>query len=224
MMTTRDEILAKARQFGWTVSEVHRTRSNGELTVKSATLVRQGSPSLSLTFNHQGTIRTAEFIELDWLGQAKKPAAILTDKKTKVLARLPHPWTRFMDMHSGGRTKEGSYQYIYIQAAEDQAKVIFYNRFGHNPERITCTCCGEDYSISQSESLEQATGYERGCKSTEEGYVEVQDDGGFSYQKYTDLTTYMTEHQGVDTLFIADDEISDHQRVGSVPTEGWVWS
>lgn len=75
-------------------------------------------------------------------------------------------WTRFMDMHSGGGTKEPPYEYIYIEAPENEAKVIFYNRFGHNPERVSCTCCGDDYSISEEKSLEQATAYERNCDSS----------------------------------------------------------
>ena len=37
------------------------------------------------------------------------------------------PWTRFMDMHSGGGTKEKPFEYIYIQAPEKEAKVIFYD-------------------------------------------------------------------------------------------------
>ena len=71
-------------------------------------------------------------------------------------------WTRFMDMHSGGSLKE-KWQYIYIEADEKEAKIIFYNRFGHNPERVTCTCCGDDYSISSKDDLHQLTGYDRGC-------------------------------------------------------------
>ena len=63
-------------------------------------------------------------------------------------------WTKFMDMNSGGDLKE-KWQYIYIEAPAEKAKIVFYNRFGHNPERITCTCCGEDYSISEGESIEQ---------------------------------------------------------------------
>lgn len=73
-------------------------------------------------------------------------------------------WTQFMDMHSGGDIKEPPYNYIYIQASEEEAKVIFYNRFGHNPEDIACDCCGENYSISEGENIEQVTGYERGCE------------------------------------------------------------
>lgn len=73
-------------------------------------------------------------------------------------------WTRFMDMHSGGGLKEYPYEYIYIEAPEDEAKIIFYNRFGHNPGRVTCTCCGEDYSVSEEELLEQATAFERNCE------------------------------------------------------------
>lgn len=72
-------------------------------------------------------------------------------------------WTLFWDMHSGGRTKEEPYERIYIEAPKEEAKIIFYNRFGHNPERVTCICCGEDYSISEDESLEQLSGFDRNC-------------------------------------------------------------
>lgn len=72
-------------------------------------------------------------------------------------------WTNFWDMHSGGKQKE-KFAQCYIEAPEPEAKVIFYNRFGHNPERVTCTCCGEDYSISEHKTLGQASGYQRGCK------------------------------------------------------------
>ena len=82
-------------------------------------------------------------------------------------------WTRFMDMNSGGGNKE-QWSYIFIEAPEKQAKIIFYNRFGHNPERVSCTCCGDDYSISESESIEQVTAYDRGCEfdSKQEKYIE----------------------------------------------------
>jgi hypothetical protein len=73
-------------------------------------------------------------------------------------------WTQFMDMHSGGGLKE-NFQYCYIEAPEEEAKLIFYNRFGHDPERITCTCCGDDYSIMEFETLQEATAYERKCAS-----------------------------------------------------------
>lgn len=68
-------------------------------------------------------------------------------------------WTRFMDMHSGGGLKE-THQYILIEAPQDEAEIIFYNRFNHSPNRISCTCCGSDYSISTGFSLEQVTASE----------------------------------------------------------------
>src|SRR4051812_22539864 len=76
-------------------------------------------------------------------------------------------WTRFMDMHSGGGVKEAPYQVIYIEAPLPEAEVIFFNRFGHNPQRVTCTCCGSDYSISEDDTLAQASGYDRGCQHLE---------------------------------------------------------
>ena len=70
-------------------------------------------------------------------------------------------WTHFWDMHSGGGSKE-KWSHIYIEAPEREAMVIFYNRFGHNPHRVSCTCCGSDYSISEG-TIDQITAYHRGC-------------------------------------------------------------
>lgn len=75
-------------------------------------------------------------------------------------------WTHFWDMHSGGGQKE-KWAHIYIEAPEEEAKIIFYNRFGHNPDRVTCTCCGNDYSISEHADLKQLTGFHRNCRYLE---------------------------------------------------------
>ena len=115
-------------------------------------------------------------------------------------------WTRFMDMHSGGGTKEGDCEYIYIEAPEEEAKIIFYNRFGHNPERVSCTCCGDDYSISEKKSLEESTAFDRGL--------------GRSYKTEISLELYL---QKDDVLIIRASEIKDSERVGEVPEEGYVW-
>lgn len=153
-------------------------------------------------------------------------------------------WTQFMDMHSGGGTKEKPYEYIYIEAPEDEAKVIFYNRFGHNPQRVSCTCCGDDYSISSNETLAGLTGFERGCAyvyrdpqgevcSQDEawrrghgmregytaGYEEFQDPET-SYRKYTPLADYLVNPK---CLFIPAKEIHESERVGEVPEQGYVW-
>jgi len=72
-------------------------------------------------------------------------------------------WTRFMDMHSGGGLKEEPYEYIYIEAPEDTAMIIFYNRFGHSPDEVTCECCGADYGIDEYKTIEEATDFRRGC-------------------------------------------------------------
>lgn len=154
------------------------------------------------------------------------------------------PWTRFMDMHSGGGTKEPPYEYIYIEAAQAEAQVIFYNRFGHNPERVTCTCCGEDYSISSEQDLATLTAYERGCDyayfapdGTELGdddywrsvspadrwalsgrYVERPSPRRWS--PYTTLEEYMKRD---DVLFVPASHIKPEERRGTVPVQGYVW-
>ena len=128
-------------------------------------------------------------------------------------------WTLFWDMYSGGGMKEEPYKEIYIEAPEEEAKVIFYNRFGHNPERVSCTCCGEDYSISESETLEQASGYHRNCAWDKEtkSYVNKPN-------KYSDSFMTMEEYsRQEDVLIIPKSKIKDSERIGDVPIEGYVW-
>jgi hypothetical protein len=131
------------------------------------------------------------------------------------------------------------YEKIYIEAPADEAKVIFYNRFGHNPERISCTCCGDDYSIDESESLEIASAYHRGCryayfnakgkeitperkysvpKGTKGRYVDEPDTEGFN--DYQPLAEYI---QQPDVLVIYAKDIKEGERVGELPEQGWVY-
>lgn len=104
-------------------------------------------------------------------------------------------WTHFYDMHSGGRQKE-KWSHIFIEAPEEEAIVIFYNRFGHNPNKVTCTCCGQDYSISSGE-LEEVSDY------------------------YTrNNPTFLTNDS---VLVIYGKDITPEERIGDVPIEGYVW-
>ena len=138
-------------------------------------------------------------------------------------------WTHFYDMHSGGRQKEKQ-AHIYIEARdEEEAKVIFYNRFGHNPERVTCTCCGPDYAIDTEEDLEQLSGYQRGCQCAEyknpDGtcyyrYLELPAKDKLSFHDYVTLEEYL---ESTDILVIPASEINPHECKGSVPDQGYVW-
>jgi len=136
-------------------------------------------------------------------------------------------WTQFWDMHSGGGLKE-KWHYIYIEATKEEAKVIFYNRFGHNPERVTCTCCGPDYSISEEKNLSRLTAYHRNCKfvknKKQKGgghYIEKQDE-----KKLKRNASYETPEQyskREDVLIIPASKIKKTERTGEVPQEGYVW-
>ena len=130
-------------------------------------------------------------------------------------------WTRFMDMHSGGGMKEPPYEYIFIEAPEDEAKVIFYNRFGHNPERVTCTCCGDDYSISENKTIKEATAYDRGCRwdKKKKGCVEKADKER-TWNKYMTVEQYKKNEN---VLFIYVKDIKPSERDGKVPVQGYVW-
>jgi hypothetical protein len=70
-------------------------------------------------------------------------------------------WTKFYDLHSGGYRKE-KFDTCYIEAPEDQAVEIFYEKFGHYPDYVTCTCCGSDYSFYEIDSLEKGMKFETG--------------------------------------------------------------
>lgn len=138
-------------------------------------------------------------------------------------------YARFWDMHSGGGCKEPPYEMIIIEAdSQKQAEIIFYNRFGHNHNRITCTCCGEDYAVDFEEDIAQLTGYHRKCKSVyydtkgrpassyKRGYTSKYEDtkGSIPLEKYLDRK---------DVLFIPADDITEEQKVGELPTQGYVW-
>jgi len=154
-------------------------------------------------------------------------------------------WTLFWDMHSGGRTKVEPYEKIYIEAPEKQAINVFYNRFGRNPYRVTCTCCGEDYSVNESETFDEASGYHRGCdyayfdtkgrevekdaawtpgKGMKRGYtsryVDRPSQETYSWNPYKTVEEYMNQE---DVLVIPASEIKDEERHADVPEEGYVW-
>lgn len=130
-------------------------------------------------------------------------------------------WTRFMDMHSGGRCKESPYEKIYIEAPEEQARIIFYNKFGHNPDRVTCTCCGSDYSYDDYSSFAEASAYDRNCKYVKDkGYVEEPRESSYTTYELVKIDDYKANEN---VLVITKSEIEDVWRKGEVPEEGYVW-
>ena len=118
-------------------------------------------------------------------------------------------WTHFWDMHSGGGLKEKQ-QHIFIEASEAKAKVIFYNRFGHNPERVTCTCCGPDYAIDEGRSLEKLTLFHRSYYKTVHS------------QEKTIMSLKEIE-KSKNALIIRKNDIKPEEYEGTVPTQGYVW-
>jgi hypothetical protein len=69
--------------------------------------------------------------------------------------------TKFVDMHSGGGSCE-KWEYIYIKAPLEEAKIKFQAQFGHDPERVSCACCGQDYWIEEYKTINEATKGDRG--------------------------------------------------------------
>lgn len=125
-----------------------------------------------------------------------------------------------MDMHSGGGRKE-PYAYIFIQAPEAEAKSVFYARFGHNPDRVSCTCCGADYSITQESSLTQGTAYERGCAFDDDTdtYVE-RPEPNYKYKSYVTVDEFIKRGSA---LIIPASEIRPQDRNLELPEQGYVW-
>lgn len=124
------------------------------------------------------------------------------------------PWTLFWDMNSGGKQKE-DFKYCYIQAKEEKAISIFYSRFGHDPNNVTCSCCGEDYYVSIHRTLSEASGFHRGCAwdSKKEIYVDKPDKGKYS-KKYIPLREYRKQE---DVLIIPKKDIKEKERHVEVP-------
>lgn len=155
-----------------------------------------------------------------------------------------HVWTHFHDMHSGGGQKL-DWGHIFIEAPQAEAEVIFQNRFKRNPNRVTCTCCGPDYSISEDASLEQATAFERGCdyvyrdaKGNEAGEDEGWKSGvgitpgytagyeerparRFRLREYQTLADYLKAEK---VKVIRAKEIKPKERKGKLKSEGYVWA
>jgi hypothetical protein len=125
-------------------------------------------------------------------------------------------------MHSGGGQKEKEWAQIYIEAPKSEAVVIFYNRFGHNPKRVSCTCCGSDYSIHESKTLKQVSAFQRGCKTKKDrsGYLEKPDTRDNICGKYRTIEQYSKEP---DVLIIYAKDIKPSDRKGEVPEQGFVW-
>ena len=113
-------------------------------------------------------------------------------------------WTRFMDMHSGGGQKH-DFATIYIEAPKAEAKAVFYARFGTSPDRVTCTCCGEDYSTTESPTLAEASAYDRNLEMSQ-GADPIP------------LDVFAATER-----LIRADEITDAERATVVPDQGYVW-
>jgi hypothetical protein len=143
-----------------------------------------------------------------------------------------------MDMHSGGGQKL-QWNYIYIEAPLQEAKVIFFHRFDRSPSRVTCTCCGPDFSMMESETLEEATGYERklpwiepvinGKPDARQGkqleYGEEMPEG-WLLEKYPPSEPAITIEEYckfANVKIIRAYEILPEERIGDVPREGYVW-
>ncbi len=127
--------------------------------------------------------------------------------------RSTRTWTTFWDMHSGGGQKH-SFSKCFIEADEETAITVFYNRFGTNPARVSCTCCGEDYSVSEEkETLEEATEFHR---SNYVGKV----DGEYKREVTQSCAEYIASD---DVEVIWADDITDEDRRGDVPEQGFVY-
>lgn len=152
-------------------------------------------------------------------------------------------WTHFHDMNSGGG-KKLDWGHIFIEAPSAEAEIVFFNRFGRNPNRVTCTCCGPDYSIDEDESLEQATGFERGCryayfkngkeisekkgfiigkgtpKGVWSGYVEEKSET-LSFHEYQTIGAFKKRK---DVKIIRAKDIKKLEKFGELPEQGYVWA
>lgn len=121
-------------------------------------------------------------------------------------------WTHFWDMHSGGGQKL-DWGHIYIEAPEDEARRIFFAKFHRDPDCVTCTCCGPDYSVSEYETIDEATEFQRG---------DLVDNGKGGYEnKIRDTVEQYIKNPNVKVVFVLD--ITDEERGTEYRRRGYVW-
>ena len=118
-------------------------------------------------------------------------------------------WTLFWDMYSGGGRKE-KFSKCFIEAPAREAQVVFYNRFGHLACNVTCDCCGPDYSISESDTLDDLSEFHRSR--------------GYPKRLTLPLNDWLENvKDDEDILVIWADEISDEDKAGEIPAYGDCW-
>lgn len=61
-------------------------------------------------------------------------------------------WTRFYDMHSGGSPKS-QFDYIFVEAAEDDARDLVSEALSVDAWGIACDCCGANFSAMEDPTL-----------------------------------------------------------------------
>jgi len=56
-----------------------------------------------------------------------------------------------MDMYSGGGRKL-SHEAFLIELSEAKAKIFFEAKFSVDADNVTCTCCGSDFAIWETDN------------------------------------------------------------------------
>lgn len=102
-------------------------------------------------------------------------------------------WTIFEDAYADGKLKFKDYEWIIVEGSEETALPLFMKMTKVDPKRVTCTCCGQHFSIREYDSVFQATGFQRSCQYDKElkSYVEQEDD--FVIAHYKTLETFLEE-------------------------------
>lgn len=109
--------------------------------------------------------------------------------------------TSFWDMHTRGYSKTDFDLWI-IEAAEDEARSVFYARTGRNPDAVSCTCCGQDFCVTEEQN----------------------DDETFSTaDEVRDLHVQKKYHKLEEICIIRHHEIEDEDRHLDIPVQGFVW-
>lgn len=157
--------------------------------------------------------------------------------------------TLFWDTHSHGTQKE-KWSKIYIEAPEDIARKVFFAKFQHNADRVSCTCCGPDYSVSEDDTFAEASAYHRNVPhaynpKNKDEYGDIEPGESlpkgwvwgestlikakcqrFENGRFDDTMSVEYYLRNGDCLFIDKKEVEDIlSQVGQVdiPRQGWVW-
>lgn len=102
-------------------------------------------------------------------------------------------WTLFSDAYAEGFLKFKHYEFIIVEGKVEEALSMFIDMTNVDPKKVTCTCCGQHYSIREYDSVFQATAFERGCRYDNSLQCYVEEVSDFPIMEYATVENFINQ-------------------------------